>query len=69
MLMVVKLNTPEGGSASAVFVVGLNAPSAPVLPLLKVCAIAEPAPSAIAASRAKVTSQFFLMIDLLLENA
>jgi hypothetical protein len=32
--MVVKLNTPLGGSSNSVFTVGLNAPSAPVLPLL-----------------------------------
>jgi hypothetical protein len=38
MLMVVKLKTPDAGSASVVFVVGLNAPSAPVLPLLNVWA-------------------------------
>jgi hypothetical protein len=36
ILIVVKLNTPLGGSASVVFAVGFNAPSAPVLPLLKV---------------------------------
>ena len=34
MLTDVKLNTPLGGSVSSVFTVGLNAPSAPVLPLL-----------------------------------
>jgi hypothetical protein len=44
MLMVVKLNTPSGGSASVVLVVGLKAPSAPVLPLLNVCASAWPPP-------------------------
>jgi hypothetical protein len=37
MLIVVKLNAPSGGSVSVVLLVGLNAPSAPVLPLLKVC--------------------------------
>jgi hypothetical protein len=64
----VKLNTPDGGSVSVVLVVGLNAPSAPALPLLKVCADAEPSLRASAASRTKVTSQFSLMIDLLLAD-
>jgi hypothetical protein len=68
MLMVVKLNTPDGGRASVVFVVGLYGPSAPVLPLLNVCADAEPSLRASAASRTKVTSQFSLMIDLLLAD-
>jgi hypothetical protein len=68
MLMVVKLNTPDGGSASVAFVVGLNGPSAPVLPLLNVCADAEPSLTASAASRTKGTSQFSLMIDLLLAD-
>jgi hypothetical protein len=68
MLIVVKLNTPSGGSVSVVFVVGLNAPSAPVLPLLKVCAKAEPAPSAIVARRTNVNRQF-PMIDLLSKKA
>ena len=44
MLTVVKLKTPEGGSVRVVVAVGLNGPSAPVLPLLKVCAIAIPPP-------------------------
>ena len=35
MLIVVKLSTPAGGSVKVLSVVGLNAPSAPVLPLLK----------------------------------
>jgi hypothetical protein len=35
MLIVVKLNTPEGGTWSVVLVLGFSAPSAPVLPLLK----------------------------------
>src|SRR5206468_5424073 len=35
MLIVVKLNTPACGSVNVLSVVGLNAPSAPVLPLLK----------------------------------
>jgi hypothetical protein len=34
MLTVVKLNTPLGGNSNSVLTVGLNAPSAPVLPLL-----------------------------------
>jgi hypothetical protein len=33
MLTVVKLKTPSAGIVSVVLVVGLNAPSAPVLPL------------------------------------
>jgi hypothetical protein len=52
MLMVVKLNTPDGGSVSVVLVVGLNAPSTPVLPLLNVWASAWPPPTVIAVSRA-----------------
>jgi len=44
ILTVVKLKTPEGGSVRVVVAVGLNGPSAPVLPLLKVCAIAIPPP-------------------------
>src|SRR5205814_1307893 len=40
MLIVVKLKTPLGGSASVMSAVGLNAPSAPVLPLLNVWATA-----------------------------
>lgn len=35
MLMVVKLKTPPGGSCTAWLAVGLNGPSAPVEPLLK----------------------------------
>jgi hypothetical protein len=58
MLIVVKLNTPLGGRASVVLVVGLNAPSAPVLPLLKVCANAEPVPQMIAESIATSASRF-----------
>jgi hypothetical protein len=46
MLIVVKLNTPLGGSVSVVVVVGLKAPSAPVLPLLNVCARAGEPPRA-----------------------
>jgi hypothetical protein len=42
MLIVVKLNTPLGGRVSVVLVVGLSAPSAPVLPLLNVWADAGP---------------------------
>ena len=42
MLTVVKLKRPVAGRASVVFVVGLNAPSAPVLELLNVCACAGP---------------------------
>jgi hypothetical protein len=34
MLIVVKLNTPEGGTCNVVLAVGAKAPSAPVLPLL-----------------------------------
>jgi hypothetical protein len=67
MLIVVKLNAPSGGSVSVVLLVGLNAPSAPVLPLLKVCPKAEPALAAIAASRTNVNRQC-LMIDLLSKN-
>jgi hypothetical protein len=51
MLIVVKLKIPLGGSARVVFVVGLNAPSAPVLPLLNVWASAWPPPTVIAVSR------------------
>ena len=40
MLMVVKLKTPFAGSVSVVLVVGVKAPSAPLLPLLNVCASA-----------------------------
>src|SRR5262249_51059722 len=39
ILMVVRLKIPLGGMATLVFAVGLNAPSAPVLPLLNVCAL------------------------------
>jgi hypothetical protein len=39
ILMVVKLKTPFGGRASVVLLEGLKAPSAPVLPLLKVWAV------------------------------
>jgi len=42
ILIVLKLNTPPAGSGIVTFAVGLNAPSAPVLPLLKVCASADP---------------------------
>ena len=42
MVTVVKLKRPVAGRASVVFVVGLNAPSAPVLELLNVCACAGP---------------------------
>jgi hypothetical protein len=68
MLIVVKLNTPSGGSVSVVLVDGLNAPSAPVLPLLKVCAKAEPDPSASAPRRTNVNRICF-MVDLLSKNA
>jgi hypothetical protein len=64
MLIVVKLKTPLGGSASVVLVVGLNAPSAPVLTLLKVCANADPAARATAITTARVNCRFFSMIDL-----
>src|SRR5438874_588809 len=37
MLIVVKLNTPLGGRSNVTSCVGLNAASAPVLPLLNVC--------------------------------
>src|SRR5438046_7814358 len=40
MLMVVKLKTPFAGSVSVVLVVGVKATSAPLLPLLIVCASA-----------------------------
>src|SRR5687768_7149419 len=40
MWMVVKLKTPSAGIGSCTLAVGANAPSAPVLPLLKVCAVA-----------------------------
>lgn len=42
MFTVLKLNIPLGGSWSSVFTVGLNAPSAPVLPLSKAYAGAVP---------------------------
>jgi hypothetical protein len=42
MLIVVKFKTPLGGKASALLAVGLNAPSAPVLPLEKVWASPKP---------------------------
>src|SRR5438128_2150079 len=52
---VVKLKRPVAGRASVVFVVGLNAPSAPVLPLLNVCARTGPAAAAKAPHRAIAT--------------
>jgi hypothetical protein len=39
ILMVVKLKTPLGGRVSTVLLLGLKAPSAPVLPLMKVWAV------------------------------
>jgi hypothetical protein len=56
MLIVVKLNTPSSGNVSVVLVVGSNAPSAPVLPLLNVWANAEPVPQMIAVRAALITS-------------
>jgi hypothetical protein len=56
MLIVVKLKTPSGGSVSVVLVVGLNAPSAPVLPLLKVCANAAGLPNDRKMNPAAITS-------------
>jgi hypothetical protein len=56
MLIVVKLNTPSSGNVSVVLVVGLNAPSALVLPLLNVWANAEPVPQMIAVRAALITS-------------
>ena len=56
ILIVVKLNTPLGGRVSVVLVVGLNAPSAPVLPLLNVCADADAVPKAIAVSMALIAN-------------
>ena len=38
IVTVVKLKTPLGGSGTVVLAVGANTPSAPVLPLLNVCA-------------------------------
>lgn len=58
MLIVVKLKTPFGDSANVVLVVGLNAPSAPVLPLLNVCASAGPVLQMIAVSIATSISLF-----------
>ena len=52
---VVKLKRPVAGRASVVFVVGLNAPSAPVLPLLNVCARTGPVVAAKAPHRAIAT--------------
>jgi hypothetical protein len=45
---VVKLKIPLGGIVNVVFAVGLNAPSAPVLPLTKPAALASDAINAIA---------------------
>jgi hypothetical protein len=42
ILTVVKLKAPLGGSVSVVVEGGLKAPSAPVLPLVKVWAMANP---------------------------
>jgi hypothetical protein len=44
MFTVVKWKTPLAGNVSVVFVAGLSAPSAPVLPLLKVCPRASDRP-------------------------
>jgi hypothetical protein len=41
IVTLVKLKMPFGGGVSVTFAVGVNAPSAPVLPLLKVCATTE----------------------------
>jgi len=45
ILIVVKLKTPFGGSVNVVVAAGAKAPSAPVLPLLKVWADTGPAQS------------------------
>jgi hypothetical protein len=64
MLTLVKLNTPDGGKAISWLTRGLNAPSAPVLPLLK--AKASHGEKARMAPRAWLRV-FMRMVDLLLE--
>ncbi|MBI3722022.1 MAG: hypothetical protein HY248_05665 [Fimbriimonas ginsengisoli] len=77
IVIVVKLKMPESGSGTVtVFpltvlpggtvVGGLKAPSAPVLPLLKVCASAEPALSAMVITTANVNRQFFFILHLIM---
>src|SRR2546425_666974 len=56
MFTVVKLKTPLAGNVSVVLAVGLKAPSAPVLPLLNVCATAGPPPSHHAVTQARIAS-------------
>jgi len=50
ILIVVKLKTPFGGSVNVVVAAGAKAPSAPVLPLLKVCACTTPAQTSASAT-------------------
>src|SRR3989338_7929288 len=45
IVTVVKWKTPSGGSVSVTLLVGAKGPSAPVLPLLNVCARAADGPS------------------------
>lgn len=61
MLIVVKLSTPVEGSGIVTVhgvgvQVGAKAPSAPVLPLLNVCAIADPFQKAMATTTAPITT-------------
>jgi hypothetical protein len=62
MLTVVKLKIPSGGNCSSVFAVGLNAPSAPVLPLSKAMALCGIS----AAPRPAIKSRFMLDKDLIM---
>jgi hypothetical protein len=70
MFTVVKLKTPLGGRLSVVLAVGLKAPSAPVLPLLNVCADAPVAASAQARAPAGISKKrrCRIVLDLLLER-
>ena len=62
MFTVVKLNIPPGGSGSSVFTVGLNAPSAPVLPLLNAYTGDTPANSAAKALTSILVLKFSVFI-------
>jgi hypothetical protein len=61
MFTVVKLKTPLAGNVSVVFVAGLKAPSAPVLPLLNVWAAAGEVLSPHAAMKTSVANDWIRM--------
>jgi hypothetical protein len=59
----VKLNTPFGGSCKTVFDMGVNAPSAPVLPLTKV-----PAEAMLANPKSTINNVNAFLIAFLLNS-